>query len=298
MTNTFTHCHPLSRKGFTLIELLVVIAIIAILAAILFPVFAQAREKARATSCLSNLKQLGLGLIQYNQDNDEAFPRSQANTEGWAEPIFPYVKTAAVYKCPDDPSPQGGVGGGFIYDPISYAVNFNVTGQPTTLAHQGAPASTVMLFEVQGYYWTPQNPDVTEDFSPSGSMDPDFYGGFPAGGDTATHQHQYATGSGPGKVLAGAIKVGPVHSGGSNYLACDGHAKFLQPGRVSGGKDNDGAANPPTVGVTGGSKEGEAAGTGCMDNTPADFGTTDGSGNDTQGTCTNPNGAALTFSQT
>jgi len=66
-----------SKKGFTLIELLVVIAIIAILAAILFPVFAQAREKARAISCTSNLKQIGLGLLQYTQDNDEQFPMLQ-----------------------------------------------------------------------------------------------------------------------------------------------------------------------------------------------------------------------------
>ncbi len=297
MTNTFTHRHPLSRKGFTLIELLVVIAIIAILAAILFPVFAQAREKARATSCLSNLKQLGLGLIQYNQDNDEAFPRSQANTEGWAEPIFPYVKTAAVYKCPDDPSPQGGVGAnGFIYDPISYAVNFNVTGGlPETLAHQGAPASTVMLFEVQGYYWNPQNPNVTQDLSPAGSMDPYFYGGYPSGGNN--NQHMYATGSSPGKVLNGTLASGPVHTGGANYLACDGHAKFLQPSRVSGGKDNDGASNPPTNGA--GNSEGEAAGTSCMDLTPKDFGTTaDPSAANTQGVCSNPNQATLTFSQT
>jgi prepilin-type N-terminal cleavage/methylation domain-containing protein len=65
-----------TKSGFTLIELLVVIAIIAILAAILFPVFAQAREKARATACLSNLKQLALGWLMYSQDYDEAYPMS------------------------------------------------------------------------------------------------------------------------------------------------------------------------------------------------------------------------------
>ena len=69
----------MKHKGFTLIELLVVIAIIAILAAILFPVFAKAREKARQISCLSNLKQLGLGFIQYIQDNDSTFPASTAS---------------------------------------------------------------------------------------------------------------------------------------------------------------------------------------------------------------------------
>jgi len=124
-----------SRKGFTLIELLVVIAIIAILAAILFPVFAQAREKARQTSCLSNLKQIGLATLQYNQDYDEYFyahrynlangstnPLLQSNggpvptnTIGivtnkvfWISLLQPYTKSYAVFQCPD--TPQGWTG--------------------------------------------------------------------------------------------------------------------------------------------------------------------------------------------
>ena len=72
-------------QGFTLIEILVAIAMIAILAAILFPVFAQAREKARQITCLSNQKQLGLGFLQYNQDNDEAFPIGLSNTAAQTE---------------------------------------------------------------------------------------------------------------------------------------------------------------------------------------------------------------------
>jgi prepilin-type N-terminal cleavage/methylation domain-containing protein len=104
-------------KGFTLIELLVVIAIIAILAAILFPVFAQVREKARVTTCVSNCKQFGLAILQYNQDNDEDMPfaykpaymvgplTSQitgAPQAGVHEEIMPYVKSAQAFKCPDD----------------------------------------------------------------------------------------------------------------------------------------------------------------------------------------------------
>lgn len=128
------------RKGFTLIELLVVIAIIAILAAILFPVFARARENARRTSCLSNLKQIGLGFAQYTQDYDESYPPSfpwnsstgdaavldtdaskpsgkftinQASTYGhyqtWMDTIFPYVKSVQIFVCPSAPEPYSPV---------------------------------------------------------------------------------------------------------------------------------------------------------------------------------------------
>ena len=89
------------RKGFTLIELLVVIAIIAILAAILFPVFAKAREKARQTSCLSNLKQLGLGAIQYAQDYDERWVRYRyPDPYFWREKLEPYLKNTQMLTCP------------------------------------------------------------------------------------------------------------------------------------------------------------------------------------------------------
>jgi prepilin-type N-terminal cleavage/methylation domain-containing protein/prepilin-type processing-associated H-X9-DG protein len=111
----------MQRRAFTLIELLVVIAIIAILAAILFPVFAQAREKARQTSCLSNIKQLTLGFVMYSQDYDETFPQWHWDenystswgdvgspnpnnaTSLWYYAIFPYVKSTGVYQCPSDP---------------------------------------------------------------------------------------------------------------------------------------------------------------------------------------------------
>src|SRR6266853_1824422 len=101
------------RYGFTLIELLVVIAIIAILAAILFPVFAQARAKARQASCTSNVKQLSLGFMMYVQDYDETFPywnwgdsfgsgsRTPNHFESfWINAIYPYVKNGQVFACP------------------------------------------------------------------------------------------------------------------------------------------------------------------------------------------------------
>ncbi|HEX5324876.1 MAG TPA: DUF1559 domain-containing protein [Capsulimonadaceae bacterium] len=100
----------MKKKGFTLIELLVVIAIIAILAAILFPVFAAAREKARSSACLSNEKQLALAILQYNQDYDDTFP-AQPPCDGptgydwqqtWVTETQPYIKSYDVFTCPDD----------------------------------------------------------------------------------------------------------------------------------------------------------------------------------------------------
>jgi prepilin-type N-terminal cleavage/methylation domain-containing protein len=101
------------RKAFTLIELLVVIAIIAILAAILFPVFAQARESARMTSCLSNMKQIGLALRMYTTDYDETFPNiyqgwgapAAGSNEGWMwkNAVQPYIKNKGIWTCPSNP---------------------------------------------------------------------------------------------------------------------------------------------------------------------------------------------------
>jgi len=121
-----------NRFGFTLIELLVVIAIIAILAAILFPVFAKVREKARQTSCLSNLKQLGLGYVQYVEDYDEMTPDAgyynpvnSATTLGYL--LAPYVKSVGVWRCPDDTFNTGAVntqnGATYGYWNVSYGYN-------------------------------------------------------------------------------------------------------------------------------------------------------------------------------
>src|SRR5579872_3651350 len=98
------------RRGFTLIELLVVIAIIAILAGILLPVFAQARERARQSSCLNNQKQLGMAVLSYTQDNNEKMPiptdtGNAATTLGWAGRIYPYVNSTGVFACPNDGTP-------------------------------------------------------------------------------------------------------------------------------------------------------------------------------------------------
>lgn len=175
-----------TKNAFTLIELLVVIAIIAILAAILFPVFAQAREKARQASCMSNLKQLGLGVMQYIQDYDEryvlvrsVYPTANGAGVTWQSLIQPYVKNTQVTGCPDNPK-QGTyyTGDCGYYDamptgaptryPIDHGYSFaTVTGgDPSTAAMPGFsygnnvpapkmslisyPASVLMIVENNG----------------------------------------------------------------------------------------------------------------------------------------------------
>ena len=134
-----------NKRGFTLIELLVVIAIIAILAAILFPVFARARENARRSSCQSNLKNIGLGFQQYIQDYDELFPVGTTTAAaGWGSfQLQPYIKSTQVFSCPSDSV----VDSARIY---SYGYNSQI-GTATTGINQSslaATALTVLNYEV------------------------------------------------------------------------------------------------------------------------------------------------------
>jgi len=151
------------NKAFTLIELLVVIAIISILAAILFPVFARARENARRASCMSNLKQIGLAIMQYTQDYDERYPYMSSYDSSnipYTSPhngrlsiymqIYPYTKSYDILRCPSAPDQTGGQTP--IYatnDAGSYPINrliFNDAG--VTLASVSQPASRIMIHEI------------------------------------------------------------------------------------------------------------------------------------------------------
>ena len=138
----------MQRRGFTLIELLVVIAIIAILAAILFPVFAKAREKARQSSCLSNVKQLMLGATMYAQDYDETMiPGSRmssgANEYRWYQAIEPYLKNSQILVCPSKPNST--LGYGWNYQEFGYRDGSHGTGWATTLGAIEYPAETILL---------------------------------------------------------------------------------------------------------------------------------------------------------
>jgi prepilin-type N-terminal cleavage/methylation domain-containing protein/prepilin-type processing-associated H-X9-DG protein len=172
----------LLRRGFTLIELLVVIAIIAILAAILFPVFAQAREKARMASCLSNLKQIGTGTMMYVQDYDERYPSTVAWGRAWngypptnfnspinwqylPDLVDPYVKNKGVWFCPSiGQTTSTAFGWNMVANGTTYIWNhqtngctlctpnpgaYNVTG--SGIAQVAAPASAPLVWDIP--YW-------------------------------------------------------------------------------------------------------------------------------------------------
>jgi len=256
--------------GFTLIELLVVIAIIAILAAILFPVFAKVREKARQTSCASNMKQLGEGFVQYYQDNDEngVYPGGWGAGQGWAGKIYPYIKSTAVYKCPDDPT---GTDNGWNppHVPISYAYNSNLWPVDTqytvwdsgagNLGQLSSPANTVLLFESQGNQADPTNLNEGDSAASWGARTDWCHGSL----YSAYCGAKYATGYIGGYSNVDLIKSGaPVHTDGSNWLAADGHVKWLRGEQVSAGRPANKATDVEVHNTA--ENQAFAAGTGSM----------------------------------
>ena len=270
------------QQGFTLIELLVVIAIIAILAAILFPVFAKVREKARQTSCLSNEKQLGLGFIQYSEDYDETLPVGSLTSfnfwgMSWAGCIYPYVKSVNVYHCPDDSTaataPQ-----------VAVSYNFNRSllfnnpgifpGPIGKIAAFTSPSKTVLLNEVSGDPVDVANDTIANANGASVNQSTGLNGvweKYSQSGNTTGLNVLFATGQLGGRAYSGAGSsyIDPStkgrHTDGSNFLLADGHAKWYRGSAVSSGFAALASTNPQSAGND--NSTGYAAGTEDTSNT-------------------------------
>ena len=256
------------KQGFTLIELLVVIAIIAILAAILFPVFQKVRENARRTVCLSNEKQIGLAFMMYVQDTDETFPPSQNLDSGliWPTFIYPYLKsgdfdgtqtlgTNGVWLCPDFPLPSQGT---------TYGVNTSIMAivqpsaplnwNPATLAQLQNPSDTVLVdeqgvndsnavpgaynyFDPEEDYWT-DGMGTSPDYIGTGHYDlGGVNGGNPAagaeGGDCDATSAQIAADTQGGSYPGCGMFPRYRHNNTANFIFSDGHCKAITRGRLS-----------------------------------------------------------------
>ena len=203
------------KRGFTLIELLVAIAIIAILAAILFPVFARARENARRASCMSNLKQIGLGFMQYTQDYDEKWPLvysywNSTTLVWWEDEVQPYIKSYQLFVCPsqDTPLSYGTYRPAGYPNPLvtSYAANETVLGygsmMPIVTLQQ--PATTIIVTDVRRSIeiWDKYNDDP---------LTPGWLGGISGG--------------------VNYCRVDKRHLDGANFLWGDGHVKWMKQSR-------------------------------------------------------------------
>jgi len=258
------------QGGFTLIELLVVIALIAILAAILFPIFAQAREKARQASCLSNEKQIGLAVMQYLQDYEESYPMKvwfdpndsdpNAKTITWQTAVAPYVKNGfnksdvytpgsttandGIWRCPDVDNGVAGTYGGnqavFAYrtgDSNSYSSDQN--DPMTTLAAIRRPADLVIVAEIG---WTDYGGGAVfggfeglaaQAYNHMGQGSYTLEG--PNSGAKFDADGSYGTPYCPGSTDGFPCNQMPRyrHSGTSNMLFADGHVKAIPKGRLN-----------------------------------------------------------------
>jgi len=232
-------CLRRRREGFTLIELLVVIAIIAILAAILFPVFAQAREKARAASCLSNNKQIALAFSMYKQDYDETYPPAVSvdaagNTLWWENGVTPYIKSTnvgGILTCPSAASRAW-----------AYSMNWSMSGQSDASAAR--PSDTILAADAA------QDPTLAskDKTSPAYGLPqagPYFFYTYPTQGEgywTVTPNFKSVKGD-PNAVIDPTKEVNDDskkstgqfryrHNQGVNAAFADGHTKYRRQGQI------------------------------------------------------------------
>jgi prepilin-type N-terminal cleavage/methylation domain-containing protein/prepilin-type processing-associated H-X9-DG protein len=254
----------INRKsaGFTLIELLVVIAIIAILAAILFPVFAKVREKARQTTCLSNEKQIGLAVLQYNQDYDEDYPLMYASEKvfpgdpgfaGADEALSPYIQNGrggadgngdvigGVWACPSQPVLQST---NYHFREDVFTPDWELGGSHVTIGNLSEidkPAQKIMAYE-GGIYGSSQTGVGIEFFTDPWAG----WGNYEGEGSDLTDGlgdadcPKIPAGAGTGECVAGSSwPPGPAfrpryrHNGYANFLFLDGHTKAIRKGNLN-----------------------------------------------------------------
>jgi prepilin-type N-terminal cleavage/methylation domain-containing protein/prepilin-type processing-associated H-X9-DG protein len=248
-----------NKFGFTLIELLVVIAIIAILSAILFPVFAKVREKARQITCLSNAKQIGLGIMQYSQDADEDYPLAQAGNVQWTALIEPYIKAGdaitgpgglaykhGVFSCPSSPNPDA-VNLWHVRDDlfVSNPAGGDVIGTQATVEK---PAQKILAFE-SGLWGDASNPINPTGWNQSIFFVATYYGWAPAGigpDGNGLSRHDLDGIHGDCDVPNGSWNAfwdscdgypRYRHANTCNMLYCDGHAKAMVKGNLNYSRD-------------------------------------------------------------
>jgi prepilin-type N-terminal cleavage/methylation domain-containing protein/prepilin-type processing-associated H-X9-DG protein len=224
------------KRGFTLIELLVVITIISLVAAILFPVFAKAREQARKASCQSNLKQIGISLMMYIQDYDGTYPaRSMGykvndSTQLWCDVLQPYAKSYQIWVCPDsgpvygatgrkfsygmntygESSATGGVGYGFGNDLSGTGTHHGTGGGPVKEPEIGNASEVIFAGDPASNGMGGSYPGILVGYSNDNSYIPVLHGGQ------------------IGPFIATTEQPVDESMGGGNYLFADGHVKFLQ----------------------------------------------------------------------
>jgi prepilin-type N-terminal cleavage/methylation domain-containing protein/prepilin-type processing-associated H-X9-DG protein len=240
------------RAGFTLIELLVVIAIIAILAAILFPVFARARENARRASCQSNLKQIGLGIMQYTQDYDERMPNgflsmgtgnakypngTSGTYQPWYVAMYPYIKSAQLLNCPSSDSALK-YSGGYGITTLSYAYNYlaptgsGLTNVGVHLGQNDVPgASLAAIEDVAGTIVVTESSTALIRFNTSAS----YFATEETLHDNGTCDTYYSPPSGVTASYTVPSCARAPHLDTMNTLFADGHVKAMQWKTILGG---------------------------------------------------------------
>ncbi len=225
-----------NRSGFTLIELLVVIAIIAILAAILFPVFAQAREKARQTSCLSNCKQIGLGIGMYMQDYDGTafncpYPGPNTTAPGldifWTEAVMPYTKSQQIFTCPSNEGTTGTANYPILNYNVQYGLNESILGR-----YPGDPGKVDIPVNESGIQRPAEIGIISDTWTDPAVGYGQIWSSFRCPVDTNADGklEYYWCSSKPGTGWNYGI---PRHARGMNVVFFDGHAKFSGPPTIN-----------------------------------------------------------------